>query len=402
MKLLCPNFNFEDTPTGRAVEIIMAATAQLEREQNAEQVKNKMKARLEIGFWPFNPPPGLKNVKGFLTAHQPYAQIFKDAIEKYRSFELNTYEAVQKFIENEYSKQTINKKISLNGVFRILTNPLYCGHIEYEPWGITLNKGAHEGFITYETYQAVQQRILNGSKPRLRKDYNEDFPIRGYALCNECRLPMTAGWFKGNGGKVAYYLCKTKDCLRHNKTTPRKNIDDSFIKLLEQVSPDDDLLNYAEAILQDLWKSRSQNEKLYKISIQKKIDELGQKNKGLFKRIEKISSSASEVLINGYEKQIIGNENEIKELDKDSAKIKYSPSELQTATREVFSYIENPLFQWQSGKYLKQRLLLSMYFEKKISYHPELGFQTNELPLILAISKEKTTSKKQFGGDAGS
>lgn len=52
--LQCLNFNFEDTPEGRFVETVIAATAQLDREQNKRQVIQKMKARLSSGYWPYN------------------------------------------------------------------------------------------------------------------------------------------------------------------------------------------------------------------------------------------------------------------------------------------------------------------------------------------------------------
>ena len=44
--LECPNFHFEDSPEGRLVENVAAATNQYERESNKRQVLQKMKARL--------------------------------------------------------------------------------------------------------------------------------------------------------------------------------------------------------------------------------------------------------------------------------------------------------------------------------------------------------------------
>ena len=126
-KLDCLNFNFEDSPAGRFVEMVIAGAAQLEREQNQIQVIQKMKARLEVGFWAFCPPPGLKFVKDgtkgqILRPNAPQSVIFKAAIEKYRDFELNTLEDVQKFVLSQYRLQGIKKSLSLNGVKRILTN----------------------------------------------------------------------------------------------------------------------------------------------------------------------------------------------------------------------------------------------------------------------------------------
>lgn len=40
----CLNFNFDETPEGEFIEIIMAAQGQLERKQNGRQVAQKMKA----------------------------------------------------------------------------------------------------------------------------------------------------------------------------------------------------------------------------------------------------------------------------------------------------------------------------------------------------------------------
>jgi site-specific DNA recombinase len=55
---ICLNFNFEDTPEGKFLETILAATGTLEREQNARQVTQKMKARMEQGFWVNHAPVG--------------------------------------------------------------------------------------------------------------------------------------------------------------------------------------------------------------------------------------------------------------------------------------------------------------------------------------------------------
>jgi len=49
----CLNFKFEDTPEGRYVETILAAGAELEREQNKRQVIQKQKACLEAGRYAF-------------------------------------------------------------------------------------------------------------------------------------------------------------------------------------------------------------------------------------------------------------------------------------------------------------------------------------------------------------
>ncbi len=387
----CLNFRFEDSPEGVFVETILAAQGQLEKDQNKRQVVQKMKACLERGHWCFNPPKGLRNVKGILTADQPYANIYKEAIEKYKNFKLNSLTEVQKYILVRYSQLGIHIPLSLNGVKSILTEPLYAGYFEYLPWDVSFRKAEHEGFITYETYQAVQNRLNNASKPRLRKDYNEDFPVRGYALCRNCKKPLTASWFKGRIMRVPYYLCKTADCPRKNKMIKKDELEQNFVQMLKQVSPSPQVLNLTKAILMDVWQSRAENETKNITDSEKKIQLLQDQNQVFFDRVAK--AKGNETIITGYEKRIESNNEQISKLKKESEKIKYSKDEFQTATEIVFDYLKNPVNQWDSGIFSKRRLLLGMYFEKKMTYHPETGFQTNDLPLILELTSNKNISK---------
>ena len=47
---------------------------------------------------------------------EPYATIFKTAIEKYANFELGTLEDVRVFILSKYSESGVVQKLSIHGV----------------------------------------------------------------------------------------------------------------------------------------------------------------------------------------------------------------------------------------------------------------------------------------------
>ncbi|WP_300285382.1 zinc ribbon domain-containing protein [Nitrosomonas sp.] len=52
---------------------------------------------------------------------------------------------------------------------------------------------------------------MNGqAKAPVRKDINEDFPLRGFVTCACCGSPLTVCWTRGRGGLYAYYLCYGK------------------------------------------------------------------------------------------------------------------------------------------------------------------------------------------------
>lgn len=61
--VMSPNFKFDNTPEGEFIETIIAAQNELERKQNRRQVCQKMKARLEQGFWCFDRPLGYRYQK---------------------------------------------------------------------------------------------------------------------------------------------------------------------------------------------------------------------------------------------------------------------------------------------------------------------------------------------------
>lgn len=98
----CLNFKFEDTPEGEFIETIMAAQGQLERKQNGRQVSQKMKARMENGYWIHNAPVGYRyeTIKGHgkvLVPHAPFDAIVREAFEGYASGRFQTQAEVKRF-----------------------------------------------------------------------------------------------------------------------------------------------------------------------------------------------------------------------------------------------------------------------------------------------------------------
>lgn len=213
----CPNFRFEDSPEGRFVETIIAATGELERNQNKRQVIQKMKARLELGYWAFASPVGLQMVRDpmhgkLLRPKEPFSSILKTAIEDFRDGLLQTIEDFRHFILAKYKEHGIKKGLSSSGARDILTQILYTGWIKYDEWNVSLRKGKHEGFISMDTYNKVQTRLNQKSRPWKRKDYKADFALRGHVICNSCANALTASWNKGRSKSYANYWCVKEGC----------------------------------------------------------------------------------------------------------------------------------------------------------------------------------------------
>lgn len=155
----CLNFKFEDTPEGKFVETVIAAQGELERWQNRRQVIQKMKARLERGYWVFACPVGYKyshsKAEGkILVRNEPLASIVQEALEGYASGRFDLQSEVMRFLEAqpEFPKNR-SGRVRQFQVREILERVVYAGFVESENWGVSRREGKHEALISYATHK---------------------------------------------------------------------------------------------------------------------------------------------------------------------------------------------------------------------------------------------------------
>lgn len=218
MPLICLNFTFEDTPEGKFFETIAVAAGTLEREQNGRQVTQKMKARIEQGFWAFQAPKGYSYVEakggGHVLVFDPIlAPIVREALEGYAAGHFESQAEVRQFLNSQPAfPKPKSGVVTHQRVTEMLTQPIYAGYLNHKNWGINWVKARHDPLISLETYEKIQERRKGAAKAPTRKNLNLDFPLRGFVLCNDCEKPLTACWSAGKRKKCPYYLCDTKGC----------------------------------------------------------------------------------------------------------------------------------------------------------------------------------------------
>lgn len=197
----CLNYSFDDSPEGEFAETIFAAQGQLERKQNARQVIQKQRARLELGYCPFFPPIGYEQKKyqlhgKVLVPKNPEANILKEALEGFANNRFENQIDVRNFLEamNFFN----GKPIYLTAVKRLLVKPIYAGIVQHKPWDVSPRAGRHEALITVETFQKIQDKLNGKAKIRTRRDQRSDFPLRGFVVCAGCGQQLTSSWSKGS------------------------------------------------------------------------------------------------------------------------------------------------------------------------------------------------------------
>lgn len=378
VKLECLNFSFEDSIESELSEMVTAAVNQYHRKQNSRQVKQKQKARLENGYWPFCPPRAFQHIKDnnhgkVLIPREPYASIYKEAFEGYASDLLLSEHDVQRFISKKYKENGLPNKISHHGTHDTLTKLLYAGYIDYPKWQVPRFKAQHEGIISIELFEKVQDKLAGRTKKKLRRDFSLDFPLRGFMLCDGCGKPIRGSWQSGRTKKYPNYHCSTEGCKYLYRVTKTYNLHPQFESLLTKVEVPKSILELTKAIFSDVWETKSSDHHTEVSEREKHLKELDESINVFLERISKTSNTN---LIETYEEKVEKLSEEKKSLSADKKIITYDKQLFDKCLDRVNHVLENPLDLWKSDNYEDKRTVLYMYFDGKLRFDYKEGLRT--------------------------
>lgn len=304
---ICLNFEFSDTPEGKFLETILAATGTLEREQNARQVKQKMLARLQQGYWVFHAPKGYtyERAKGggkIVVPDEPLASIVKEALEGYASRRLESQAEVKRYLEAQphFPKDRLGN-VPQQRVTDLLTNPFYAGYIRHERFGLNWLKAQHDPLISLETFERIQERRTENTKAPARKNLNRDFPLRGFVNCADCGNPLTACWSKGKAKKYPYYLCDTRGCDSYRKSIRRERIEGEFADIVQSLQHTRELFDFARTMFVEAFRERSEKATARREALKAELIGTEKEIEGLLHRVV---SATNERVIAAHENRI--------------------------------------------------------------------------------------------------
>lgn len=400
VRMECLNMKLGDTPEDEFIETIMAAQGALERKQNGRQVAQKMKARMQSGYWIHNPPVGYKyqTVKGrgkMLFADEPLASIVREAFEGYAIGRFQTQAEIQRFFDG-FPDFPRNKKgeVTRQRVTDTLTNPLYTGYICSENYGISWLKGHHEALISVETFEKVQERRAGITKAPKRKNIGEDFALRGYVCCGDCGVPLRSSWSTGNTKRYAYYLCQTKSCDSYGKSIPRDKLEGEVGGLIETLQPTQQLVTLAKAMFRHAWDQRLSQAQEVIQSGQRQIREIEKQVETLLSRI---MESTNTTVITTYEDKITALEKKKIILSEQLANQAEPTGTYEEKLEPVLTFLANPYKLWETGHTALRRLVLKLAFADRIQYDRNQGPRTPEIALPFKALERITDGRVCFG-----
>lgn len=384
------NHTFDDSPESNFIETILASTAQLEREQGARQVRQKMKARLEAGFWIHKVPIGYKIMKvgsdKLPVIVEPHASIVKEMYEKFVSRELKSISDCLEFLTN------YGIKTSKSAVHKMIHNVLYAGYLEYPNWEVPLTKAKHEPIISFELFKKAQELVLDGSK---FKKSNHDFELKGYVICSECGNNLTAGYSTSrNGTKHGYYMCQGRKCPLKSKTFRKHQLEGDFVNLLKNIEITDPEFYI---LAKDVWLEAIGAVKQTWIERRTQmIDRISVIDKEIVNLVNRISKTGNDLIAETFE-------NRIGDLDKERIilreKIRLSQEPDLVRAESIYNQViqdyRNVSNQWISTDKQGKSLIFQRVFEGRITVDKNGVYRTT--PLSLFYQQKSTLA----GDDSG-
>ncbi|MDD9911199.1 MAG: recombinase family protein [Ahrensia sp.] len=404
--LKSPTIEFGEDSDSILVENMLASVSQHQRQKNAEQTINRMRARTMNGYWCFQAPIGYRYQRtaghgNLLVRDEPHASILQEALEGFAAGRFQTQSEMRRFLENhpDYPSDLPNGEIRNQRITDLLTRPIYAGYVEAPKWNVSLRKGHHEGLISFETFEKIQERLKAGAYAPARKDINEDFPLRGFVECGDCSKPLTACWSKSSTGKKhPYYLCYNKGCDSYRKSIPRDKIEGQFEAILQSMQPSKNLVSIAKVMFKHAWSQRLEQ---FKVNGQTIERDLAAIDPQIDQLLDRIVAADNDRVIDAYENKIAKLERQKLVLTEKLANFGKPKHGFDEMFELAMRFLSNPWKLWVSGQLHLRKTVLRLGFIDRIAYHRERGFSNVKKSLPFNILGGNNMMKMEMAHPPG-
>lgn len=385
-RLESPSIEFGEDSDSLLVENLLASVSQHQRQKNGEQVVNRMRARTLNGYWVFQAPIGYRYERSddhgkVLVRDEPFAGIVQEALEGFACGRLETQMEVARFLGRfaEFPRDARTGEVHSQRVREMLTRPVYAGYVEATGWNVSRRKGRHQGLISFDTFQRIQDRLNGGAKAPARPDINADFPLRGFVLCNDCKNPLTACWSTGRGGtRHPYYLCHTRGCVSCRKSIRRDEVEGAFEQVIRSLRPTPQLFGLAGAMFESAWSQRTSQAQARRQELAKQAAQLDRQIAGLLDRVVEATNTS---VIRAYEARIAALEQQKLLVAETLESLGAPVRSFEELFEPAMQFLRNPWKLWDSGQLTLKRMVLRLAFAERIAYCRKSGLRTAKTAL---------------------
>lgn len=397
-RLESPLFRFEDTPEGKFIETIVAAQAELERNQNKRQVLSRMRARLEMGFWTFPPPIGYQFEKHSLhkkiIVPTPAARkILGPALEAFAIGRLQTQRELGLHLQ-EQGFFTDTRPVSVTVLEKRMSRmmdylPLYAGQLEYPTWKIERRPAHHEAILSPLGLARIEEKLFRNARPigADRADKSARLPLRNFIRCASCGRPLTGSIAKG---RYPRYHCYYHHCPKRGHSLFVRRVDTLFISFLDSLTPSQELLEALGAYLPKVWQKRNGERGQVTESLKQELSGIQREIQGYVRRLGR----ASDAVADEIEQEVEGLKLRELEVRRQLVQAQESGPDIESAWEAVGTYFKRPIELWENGSEKEKKTLLRMIFAMPPTFSLEKGVGTPNLSLPYQVFKDFGHTKK--------
>lgn len=218
------------TPFGRCIVGILAAFAQMERENiKARMMMGKQAGLKEGNYYSGITPIGYKselqeNGKRALVVDPYTSQIVKDMYRLYSSG--RSIGEIGAYVQEKYGiYSNFTRNDAASACSRILRNPVYAGRVKMSGKEYA---GKHEALVSSELWKEVNDRLSQNKKSYKRMYTNSDGLLSGLLYCGDCGARMSIRQWGYGKRKVNKYICYSvsrcnKAMIKSDSCSNRKN-----------------------------------------------------------------------------------------------------------------------------------------------------------------------------------
>lgn len=330
------------TPHGNLQFNILAAVAQYQREDLAENVQSGMTQRAKEGYWNGGQVLGYQSVDKQLVVVPEEAEIVKLIFHKFVNEGWGT-KRIANYLNLCGYKTKKGKPFSITSVTTILRNPIYKGYVRFNQvinWetdrrkgkndNYIVAKGHHEPIVDEELWEKAQV-IANSRATGIPRRYTGSFPLTGLVKCPQCGSFMTSllGARNKDGKRKRYYVCGAY--YNHGKAICKPNLipadwlEEAVYERLEKTLQSEDILQEITNQLNALIHHNHQEHETEVEILENKLADLEARKKKIQEEFEKGSGLYTES--EAYERMA--------EIRKSIEEIKNALASIQHSNRSV-------------------------------------------------------------------
>ena len=343
------------SPSGKFQQNLFYMFSQFDNELRRDKTITAMSDLLRQGYWLWTPPRGYVNKNKYQKVVDWKIVITEEGKHLKKAFKWKAsgrFSNVQ--IVNKLNQLGMN--INEKRLHEIFKNPFYCGILVCKMLPGEVIEGRHPKIASHEDFLKINS--TQSSHPKKHIQGNKELPLKQFAYCDSCKMPLTGFLVKQKG--IYYYKCRTKGCSCTKSASQLHVKFENRLKMLQVEGKYNDIIKEVMIYTYDSMTKEIRNKTA---SIKKQISQIKEKLDALEERY-----AIGEIDKELYAKFAEKFKNQIDVFHAEIQNPEISSSNLRKAIDKALQMSSRLHEIWVSGDLEQKRELQKLVFPSGIGY----------------------------------